>query len=137
MIMRIIVLGALLLLLVKGYKSVEKQFAYVADVTRTGVTKAELNKIRGLILTDLLAYNGCRFPIMDDEEWGEYIRKNLASAARGRDFAEDLWGTPFRVREADRFGSDPGHDYEVRSAGPDSMFDTPDDIVATGTCTPL
>jgi hypothetical protein len=66
MIMRIIVLGALLLLLVKGYKSVEKQFAYVADVTRTGVTKAELNKIRGLILTDLLACNGCRFPIMDD-----------------------------------------------------------------------
>ena len=38
----------------------------------------------------------------------------------------DAWGTQFR------YAPQPG-DFELRSAGPDRRFDTPDDIVVTTT----
>jgi hypothetical protein len=44
-------------------------------------------------------------------------------------FPRDSWGTPLRITSADRWAT-PGHfSYKVVSAGPDQVFDTPDDLI--------
>lgn len=58
------------------------------------------------------------------EEFSEWLRENMITVQEGtgRDPAEDVWGTPFKLVIKRKKG------VKITSAGPDTLFDTEDDI---------
>ena len=123
--------GLLLYVLVQGTNIGKEQFLYWKGFGLRVITRQEISVIARKIHADFVSETG-RLPGKSTEEWNRYIRENVTShTAIGRDRSCDLWGTSYSIEDVfAQIGFLKGG-FEVRSAGPDTLFNTDDDVVVT------
>ncbi len=99
----------------------DKLKGLIQQVTTVAV-QSEVNEISKMIVLDNIT--GSTLP--KAEEFEAYLRANMrvpaSNSAHKRDVSKDRWQHTYRVEY-------PGpNQVKVSSAGPDGVFDTPDDI---------
>lgn len=114
MLAKMIPLVILGVLGVKGFSLARDQMAFFSDYTKISTTQHEITNIKKLLMLEV-ASEGV-FP----ESWEEIIRSQVT--APNRDPCVDIWGNYYSVWEE-------GELFTVGSAGPDSSFNTEDDIL--------
>lgn len=107
-----------------------EQMEYLTNIVKITLTQSETDSISYIVYTDKVMGNENSLPYLSEEEWAEYIRRQMASKAKNRDTSKDLWIRPYEILETDPVPGREGRGFVVRSSGPDGSFETKDDIVS-------
>jgi len=114
MLAKLIPLAIIGILGIKGFSLAKDQFAFLSDYTKISTTQHEISNIKKLIMLEVASEG------VMPQNWEEIIRSQVN--AKGRDPIVDIWGNYYNVWED-------GEMFTVGSAGPDSSFNTEDDIL--------
>jgi hypothetical protein len=107
-----------------------EQLEYLTNIVKITLTQSETDSIAYMVYSDKVMGNEGRLPYLSDEEWAEYIRKQMESKTKNRDTSKDLWIRPYEILETDPVPGRNGMGFVVRSSGPDGSFETKDDIIS-------
>ncbi|MGI6394401.1 MAG: hypothetical protein ACOX2F_06685 [bacterium] len=107
-----------------------EQMEYLMNIVKTTLTQSETNSIAYIVYTDKVMGNQNILPDLSEDEWAEYIRRQMHSKADNRDVSKDLWFRPYEVIEVDPVPGRRDIGFVVRSSGPDGSFGTKDDVVS-------
>lgn len=132
MFAKIIGLTAIVFVLAQAAGVGEEQLKYVTDIAKITLTQHEVNSIAHMIYTGKILYaeNEGRLPNYSEEEWAQWIRREMSSKVGGRDTSKDYWDTPYTIEETDEVPGLSGSGFVVRSSGPDTRHQSEDDILA-------
>ncbi|HNW83226.1 MAG TPA: hypothetical protein PKG52_10085 [bacterium] len=107
-----------------------EQMKYLTNIVKITLTQSETDSIAHVVYTGKVIENDGRLPYLSEEEWAEYIRKQMESKAQNRDTSKDLWIKPYKIMEMDTVPGRSGPGFIVRSSGPDGSCETKDDIIS-------
>jgi len=110
-----------------------EQMKYFANIVKITLTQSETDSIAYMIYTDKVIGGENRIPYFSEDEWAEYIRKNMESKVKTRDTSKDLWEKSYEVIETDPVPGRDGIGFIVRSKGPDGSAETKDDVFSSYT----
>ena len=99
--------------------NVKAQIAKIMEATKVVATQQEVSDIAKMIYLDTAEGTHPK-----PEEFATYLRANMRRAnGTKRDNSTDQWGRPYKLAY-----NKPRRELSVTSAGPDSEFETADDI---------
>jgi hypothetical protein len=127
MLKKLIIIGIVVFLLWAALQYSVTNIACVGNFAKNFSTHLELSTISRNIYLNFIINTGS-LPNKSDEAWGEYIRESMKSHDPTRDPGADPWNNPYRVRETRHMRKSDLFGFTVTSAGPDSIFQTMDDI---------
>jgi hypothetical protein len=115
-----------MLLMVGGVATSADKLKPLIEHSKCTAVQMEVNEITKMIRMDHIVDDKA---IPKPETFGEYLKKNMrveANETSTRDVSKDFWGTSYRFELS-------GNMIKVISAGPDTQFDTSDDIYSKRT----
>jgi hypothetical protein len=128
---RLLIIIVFLALVVIGVRMSDKHLEFVANFAKNFTTRLEVETIaRSIYLNFTVAGQRRGIPDKTDNGWSDYIRETIKTKDPRRDPALDQWSKPYIVRATHDMPASDYAGFTVTSAGPDSLFDTDDDIVA-------
>lgn len=128
---KLILVVVIIYLLVKFHGVIFNYMVDNSDSLKNMLTKYEVSKIQERILTDHIE-NQISFENYYESDWNDYLKKNFTDIKdkKLRDPTKDLWGTEFQLLRTKDLPQKSYPGIVIRSAGPDMLFMTEDDITA-------
>ncbi len=129
---KLLIVCGIIYLIVKFHPQIIDYLVSSSDLTKRIMTKYEIDQLEYQIFQDFTA-NNIPIPSRNEFQWHDYIReKNKNKKYVTRDPSIDLWGIPYQIKPST---PDLPAGLMIRSAGPDTIFYSDDDLytVSKGT----
>lgn len=132
MFSKLIGIGVVVFMIHKSVSVGGDQLSFFVNLTKNIIVSVEVKGIGKVIHLDYIIGNDCQIPDNSQDDWHEYIRKNMTSKIKSRDASQDHWENYYLVSLIENDRERQG--FEVRSSGADAEHETDDDIVHQNYC---
>jgi hypothetical protein len=132
MFSKLIGIGVVVFLMYKSVSIGGNQLSFFVNLTKNIIVSVEVRGIGKIIYLDYVVLGDCQIPNNSQDDWHEYIRKNITSNIKSRDTSQDHWKNYYLVSLIENDRERQG--FEIRSSGADAEHETDDDIVHQNVC---